>query len=188
MHLVIGMLASTLLARSKFGRKDGALSFWGVLELRHEIPGRLRLHCPAVRDDAAAADTVVRELPRLPGVAEVRADHRTGSIIVRYEPHRLDVQTIQLAILKLLGLEEAAENPAPSALTKETEEIFGSLNKALLEVSRGAVDVDFLVPTVLMGLATYRMISKTRTGLPEAFTLFWWAFTWLTRRSRSGSV
>ena len=183
MHLVIGMLASTLLARGRFGKN--ARTFWGVLELRHEIPGRIRLHCPTVKGSDQAAQSVERELPRLPGITEVSASSHSGSIVVHHDSDRIDVATIELGILKLLGLEEAADRPAPSVLARETDEVLDSVNKALLELSRGAVDIEFLVPTILMGLATYRMATKTKTGLPEAFTMFWWSFTWITRRLRA---
>ena len=187
MHLVIGAIASTLLAGSRFGKgaTDRPLSFWGVLEVRHEIPGRIRFNCPSVHRNPEGAALVDDQLHRLPGIEGVRSDVRSGSIVVTFEADRIDARTIQAGILKLLGLEEAAEHPSPSVLTRETNEILGSINRAILEVSRGTMDLDFLIPTALMTLATVRLAQGAGLGMPEGFTLLWWAFAYLSRHGSS---
>lgn len=185
MHLVIGAVASALLAGRRQPGPDRPPSFWGTLEVAHAIPGRVRFHCPSLKetDVEVPADAPVArlesDLPRLPGVSTVRANPVSGSIVVVYDPSRIDAHTVQVGVLKLLGLEAAADHPAPAALTRETREILDSLNNAVLDVSRGAMDMDFLVPTLLMTLAV--LPGKARLGAPAAFTLFWWAFSYMTR-------
>ncbi len=189
MHLVIGAVASALLARRQSARgtagSAGALNFWGVLEVAHELPGRLRLRCPSLLGSADDAARLTNELPRLPGVREVSADPRTGSILIAYEAGRIDVHTVQAGVLKLLGLESRIERPAPSLLTRQTDELIDALNRALLDVTRGAADLDFLVPTLLMTAATLHLARKTSASLPAGITLFWWAFAYMAGRRGS---
>jgi copper chaperone CopZ len=172
-----------MLARRKTSATGRALSFWGVLEPRHELPGRLRLWCGVVEHDRERADRVTRELPRLPGVSSVRADSRSGSIVIEYDAARIDVQTIQAGIIKLLGLESRVERAGPSLLTRETNNMLDALNRAVLDLTRGVADVDFLVPTVLMTLAGIHLVRRSAAGVPAGITLFWWAFAYMAGRS-----
>ncbi len=183
MHLVVGALASLMLAKRKASGTGRALNFWGVLESRHELPGRLRLWCPAVEQDRERADLVSGELPRLPGVSKVCADPRSGSIVVEYDPGRIDVHTIQAGIIKLLGLESRVEHPGPSLLTRETTNVLDSLNRAVLDLTRGVADIDFLIPTVLMTLAGVYLARRSSVGVPAGITLFWWAFAYMAGRT-----
>ena len=183
MHLVVGALASLALAGRRSSGMGRALCFWGVLEPRHELPGRLRVWCASVENDRERADRVSQELPRLPGVTSVRADARSGSIVIAYAPERIDAQTIQAGIITLLGLETQVARPAPSLLTRETNNVLDSLNRAVLDLTRGLADIDFLVPTVLMTLAGVHLARRSSVGVPAGFTLFWWAFVYMINRN-----
>ena len=183
MHLVIGAVASALLAGRADRRKSGALSFWGTLEVAHELPGRIRLRCPALAGATEDARRLMTELPRLPGVSGVRADARVGSIVVTYDATRIGAPTVQAAILKLLGLEHRVDSPAPALLTRQTNDLLGALNHAIMDLTRGVADLDFLVPTLLMTFATVEIARKSRTGLPAGMTLLWWAFAYMTARN-----
>ena len=185
MHLVIGAVASALLARRKSVGPAGALNFWGVLEVAHELPGRIRLRCPSLQGAAGDAARLAKELPRLPGVRKVAADPRSGSVLIAYEPERIDVHTVQAGVLKLLGLETRIERPAPSLLTRQTDELVDALNRAILDLSRGVADLDFLIPTILMTAATVHLARKSGASLPAGITLLWWALAYMAGRRGS---
>ncbi len=185
MHLVIGAVASALLAHRRSARPAVALNFWGVLEVVHELPGRLRLRCPSLLGAPDDAARLSKELPRLPGVSAVAADPRTGTVLVVYEQERIDVHTVQAGVLKLLGLEPRIARPAPSLLTKQTDDLVDALNSAILDLSRGVADLDFLIPTVLMTAATVHLARRSSASLPAGITLLWWAFAYMAGRRGS---
>lgn len=68
----------------RYGR---VLSTW---EIRHSLPGRLRLSHPGLRGRRGLAETLVEELTCVPGVLECRAGVYTGTLLVRHDPGRLD--------------------------------------------------------------------------------------------------
>jgi hypothetical protein len=57
----------------------------------HRLPGRTRLRLAADRGDLALFDRIVARLSEAPGVLRVRANPRTGSILVEHEGEFGDV-------------------------------------------------------------------------------------------------
>ncbi|GAC1431203.1 MAG: hypothetical protein NVSMB62_28320 [Acidobacteriaceae bacterium] len=53
--------------------------------IEHELPSRLRLKVPSKRGDKCFFNELVQRLTGLNGIAEVRANPVTGSILVRYQ-------------------------------------------------------------------------------------------------------
>ena len=103
--------------------------------------------------------------------------------MIEYDPARIDAQTIQAGIIKLLGLEGQVERPAPSLLTRQTNNVLDSLNRGVLDLTRGVADIDFLVPTILMTLAGVHLVRRSKVGVPAGITLFWWAFVYMANRN-----
>jgi hypothetical protein len=56
-----------------------------IAEIEHRLPGRLRLRLASRRGDAAFFASVAERLARLPGVRSLRANPRTGSILIEHD-------------------------------------------------------------------------------------------------------
>jgi len=54
-------------------------------EIAHRLPGRLRLKLASPRGDAASFAALAARLARLPGVRALRANPRTGSILIEHD-------------------------------------------------------------------------------------------------------
>lgn len=52
------------------------------LEIRHQIPGRIRLHVPALRDDPQLSERLTRALTQIEGVRGVRWNPACSSLVV----------------------------------------------------------------------------------------------------------
>ncbi|MGQ9659843.1 MAG: HMA2 domain-containing protein [Thermochromatium sp.] len=52
------------------------------LEIRHQIPGRIRLHVPALRDDPQLSKCLMRALTQIEGVRGVRWNPACSSLVV----------------------------------------------------------------------------------------------------------
>lgn len=67
----------------------------------HQIPGRLRVRIPAIRFNSYVA-AEIENLLNLHGVEKVEINHLTGSVVVAYNPQRLDSKEL-LHILREKG-------------------------------------------------------------------------------------
>lgn len=83
-----------------------------------DLAGGLRLTVDYMRGSASGVRSVVATLRAIPGVREVIADPRTGSVAVRYEPYRAgDVPVAPVASEPAPCDTLPAKRVAPAALT-----------------------------------------------------------------------
>ena len=80
-------------------------------------PGRVRLRANALCDEAQAKE-IQEMLAGYPGVLDVQANTRTGSLLVHYDPEQIPQEQLQIA----LGLMEQrfADTPSKAKRTKKS--------------------------------------------------------------------
>ncbi|MCA1594842.1 MAG: hypothetical protein LC772_00220 [Chloroflexi bacterium] len=59
-----------------------------VWTVRHRVPGRVRLYCPVLRDDAPRAAGIEKAISQVAGVTAVQANPTTGTLLVCYSRER----------------------------------------------------------------------------------------------------
>jgi hypothetical protein len=153
---------------------------------------RVRLH-QELRKDAVLGELQQRLLGQS-GVAAVTTNTRTGSVLVRYDHHRLSRADL-LACLHDIGviardIGGAEEIPEDLALAQGGSEVAphsstaASLMDALADLDRrvsdltgGKLDVKLLFPLGL-GVMALRQVSLNGLGLAEVpgYVLLWYAF------------
>ncbi|HEY6593521.1 MAG TPA: HAD-IC family P-type ATPase, partial [Asanoa sp.] len=69
-----------------------------VTAVSHAVPGRARLRVPGVRGKPLLASRLADRLSSDGGVYQVRASAVTGSLLVSFDPARLDVRALMLAV------------------------------------------------------------------------------------------
>lgn len=67
----------------------------------HQVPGRIRVRIPAIRRNPYQAEEI-RNLLDFDGVQTVAINHLTGSVVVLYDPERLDPASL-LGVLSEKG-------------------------------------------------------------------------------------
>lgn len=60
----------------------------------HDVPGRMRVKSPILKQNPALAQAFQEELSQLWGVTEVTVNHVTGSVIVWYDPDTIQADVI----------------------------------------------------------------------------------------------
>lgn len=73
-----------------------------MLEIRHQVPGRLRLHLPLLRTDSRLASALPDQLRRCDGVHAVRANPTCASVVIRHDPQRVSAEALQQRLQALL--------------------------------------------------------------------------------------
>lgn len=107
-------------------------------EYIHHIAGRLRLKLPQIRKEPQRAREIQSATGRINGVTSVEANIVTGSLLIRYDKDKVDVETI-MSSMREMGLPSAPararaaqHRPAPSPLA---DKVVNVLVEKLIERS-----------------------------------------------------
>src|SRR5258706_5863620 len=98
----------------------------------HRSPGRLRVRCPAVKQNWYCADALQSMLEQRAGVKSVEIRPRTGSIVIRYSESIVDSETL-LSTLREWGFVSNAEIDPVSAPPRRKRTNIVQLNESETE-------------------------------------------------------
>ena len=172
MHIITGIIVSALLGGKK---KKGFRGFRGVVEVLHSIHGRVRFFVPSLKNNQEACDQLEKQLLNAEAIHQLRINPLTGSILMLFDPEKIDLATLTGVLVKLLGLEEAVEERPESFLGKEISAVLDSLNRSIFESTNGMADLNSLVTTTFLSMGFYALLRGSRS-LPAGLSLLFWAY------------
>lgn len=158
-------------------------SFRGVLEVKSSLPGRIRFFSPYLKCGHTLASQAEQQIRRLTPITHVSVNTTTGSLLVCYQADTIQPHLLQAALLKLLGLDESAEQMSHSVIGKQCRNIADSLSQAVAEKTGGLLDLDFLLAATLIGMGLYRVIKQPNV-LPNGYTMLRWGTNQLFKGGR----
>lgn len=155
-------------------------NFKDILEVKHSIPGRIRLQCKVLKDDLQGKQALLNTFSKIPGITEITINPCIGTILIKYQEEVIQPMLIIGIVLKVLGLEDEAHNENRSLITKESAEVLNSLSHTIYEKTSGILD---LKSSVMLLLGTYAIYDiKTRPGVrPAGITCLWWLYGLINR-------
>jgi hypothetical protein len=152
-----------------------------------QTPGRLRVRVQHPGRHHELLHTIRQRLEEQHGTQHVSVDTRTGSVLVKYDPHTQDHGSL-LAVLHDLGVvaSETARGldlDAPELGTghSQTSEnivsTFADLDRQIALLTGHKVDLKLLFPLALGGVGVWQL-ARRGVGLGEvpAYVLLWYAF------------
>ncbi|WPL17059.1 hypothetical protein Thiowin_02045 [Thiorhodovibrio winogradskyi] len=74
-----------------------------MFEVRHQLPGRLRLHCPALRTKAWLAAALRGHLQACDGVRSVRINPACASVVIAHDARHFSADQLQQRLRALLS-------------------------------------------------------------------------------------
>ena len=171
--LVSGFLLSPDEKKDQY--KPKLPNFKDILEVKHSIPGRIRIQCKVLKDNPHGEQALLNTFSKIPGITEISINPYIGTILIKYKE-----ETIIGIILKVLGLEDEAHNENRSLITKESVDILDSLSHTIYEKTNGILD---LKSAVMLLLGTYAVYDiKTRPEVrPAGITCLWWLYGLINR-------
>lgn len=151
------------------------------LHLVSHFPGRLRVRAETFRVLPEVASDVSQRLREEPGVADVEAATRTGSLVIKYDPAVVQLTRIVQLLVRLGGLhglevdvrtEDIDRMPRPGTHVRD---LMGLWDRAMRHATEGRLDLRTSVPGALAaaGLGIL-FFGKRRT--PEWYDLLFWSF------------
>ena len=185
MHIITGLLLAKLLKAGK-GKTQAPntsplLNMPGVITLAHSLPGRCRFRIPLLVGQSEASNKLIERLQGVDGVADVKIDCVTGSVLLSYDAATLNAEVLAAALVRLLGLERAFSGKVEASLGRELREWAKSLNVAVYQKTGGVLDLRTALMLGLIGIGIKKAITQRSLALPASFTLLWWAGTGLLR-------
>lgn len=165
----------------QFDSKDKKMSIGSELRIEQNIKGRLRAYCDRLKDKSVG-DSLKIQLARIDGINKVTINSLTGSILIIYDSKKIDNNLLVPALMKLLGIDLEADEEQKSIIMNEMQLVNKSVNNALLNSTKGVIDLDTLIPIGFLGLAIKEIINTGTLGTPAPLTLLNWSYLGLTRR------
>lgn len=152
-----------------------ALDFNGQMEIRQNIRGRLRLSSPFLKNKEQGY-ALITQLSRVDGINKVGSDYRTGSMLIEYDDSKVEGELLIGAVIKLMGLENPSEGVQKSLVMKEIQLANQAVNMAILDKTKGILDLRTIVPLTFLGLAAKSYANTGNLGLPAPITLLYWSY------------
>ena len=155
------------------------VSFSGVLEVVHSLPGRMRLRMPSLRARARALAAFAASLKRLEGVQDVTVNPVLGTALVRYDAAALTPSLVVAAATHGFDFETALRG-RQSLVGGELRALHYALNQAVMQRTGGVLDLSALM-TALLIVAFVRGISGRGGPKFSPLAVLWWLHRSLSR-------
>ena len=167
-----------------------------ILQLVHATPGRTRLRFARLREHPEEAAPLADELAALDESVEVQVRPWTGSVLVTYDPERLEETRLvaavrrhtRVAIVTRRGERnpeadaemERAARAGGSSLTRALSRSVREINRDVLVASEGRLDLGSLTGLGFLAAGAAEIAFTRRMPAPPWFNLAWWAFRTFT--------
>ena len=92
------------------------------VQVAHQVPGRVRLKVPAVKDNAELIDQIKQMFHAIPGIEEVTVNEITGSVVLHYDTDHHDAFHDHLARHHTGGHERPPTNEIDALASKIEQE------------------------------------------------------------------
>lgn len=148
--------------------------FYGILEVKHYIKGRVRLKVNTLINDEIKAQELEERISVLNGIDFISTNILTGSVLIKFQEEIVDPITLIGAILSILGLEEEVFNKRPSLIFTGMKEILESVDFAIYNKSKGILDLKSAI-AILFLINGIRKIRQNPI-MPNGINLLWWGF------------
>lgn len=155
------------------------VSFSGVLEVVHALPGRMRLRMPPLRARARALAEFATSLKRLEGIQDVTVNPVLGTALVRYDAARLTPSLVVAAATHGFDFETALRNHQ-SLVGGELRALHYAFNQAIMQRTGGVLDLPALM-TVLLIVTFVRGITGRGGPKFSPLAVLWWLHRSLSR-------
>lgn len=150
-------------------------SFKNALEVKSSIPGRVRFYAPVLVGNIEATNIFIDQISKISVIKSCRVNTLTGTIVMVYDHEQLGPQTLEGAVIKLLGIDKSIDEGRVSEVKKFSEKIFAAVNNGLYDFTNGLLDVKSLASLSLLAAAIFDLRRYGGGRTPGYATLCWWS-------------
>ncbi|WP_294705048.1 HMA2 domain-containing protein [uncultured Fusobacterium sp.] len=153
--------------------------FYGILEVKHYIKGRIRLKIDSLMENEIKSQELKGRLLGLNGIENVSINVLIGSTLINFNEEIIDPITLIGVVLNILDLEEKVFEKRFGKLHTGMKEIVESVDFAIYNKTKGILD---LKSTIALLFIVYG-IKKIRQNpiMPNGVNLLWWGFNLISK-------
>jgi hypothetical protein len=159
-----------------------------TLELVHEVPGRVRARCGALRGDASVAGVLEGMARELPGFERVVVRAATGSVVIHYSLEDTEPSVFRTALAHRVKLARRPprRSPLPSQplgaqLIHQVRRWWKESDRWVRHQTRGTLDLRSSVPWVLLFLSLRQIATNPRLGALPWYNAFYYSLMTIMR-------
>lgn len=158
--------------------KSNVPSFRGMLEVKHYLPGRIRLYMPILKNNKEAENVLIHQMTRIQFIKSLKINVVTGTILINYDENEIKPILLMGIVIKLLGLESEINKEPESLVKKEIVNLKDSVNLAIYDKTKGIFDIKAIM---LLGLfiSGINKCIKDPKVTPGGITYLWWAYSYI---------
>lgn len=177
MGVLSGILAGYLVIRTidKGSKEKHKVNLGSQMRVAQNLPGRLRIYAEGLKNRKKANEITV-QLIRIDGIKHVKFNEVTGSMLIEYDASKIQDDLLIAAMFKLLEMDLEMEKPSKSLVAKEIQTVNQALNYAVLDKTKGLLDLRTLMPLTFIFLAVKEFYTTRKLGTPAPVTLLYWAY------------
>lgn len=149
-------------------------SFYGLIEVKHSIRGRIRFRIDTLKGNKKLSEVLIKELNKIDLIRNCQANLVTASLLIEYDASKVDGETIQGVIMKLLNLDKSLDKGRDSNLRVMLKENIKAVDNGIYDFTSGYLDIKatFIIAFLLGAIYRYRRMNK---DIFEVLNLLWWA-------------
>lgn len=172
-----GKVVSGMLGKDKKKSRNSLNlpSFKGVIEVKHSLKGRVRFYVPLLKNNEQIGQILISQLGKVDTISHIEVNGVTGSVVIKYDPEKIDPALLIGVIAKLLQLEGELTKKREALVSREMVNMKEALNMSIYEKTNGVLDIKslYIIAALVFGV---RKIRKAPTMLPNGYSMLRWSY------------
>ncbi len=154
-------------------------SFYGILEVRHRLPGRVRFYIESLKGNDEVSKYLEEKLKQVSGIRSVTVNSLVGSLLVKYEEKTIEPIFLVGIILNILGLEDKVFEKKNGTIHDIMKETVDMVDLTIYNKTKGILDLKTIIALFFMGYG----FKKVRQNpiMPNGVNLLWWGYNLIIR-------
>ena len=181
MHLITALILVNSFLKKKNNKPFRG--FYNIIELKHYLPGRMRLYVPDLKSNLDNKELLEAQLPKIKAIKSFDVNIITGTILLNYDADAVEDAIMFGLVVQLLGLEQKVQEDIPAKLSKGLLQFESNLNRYIYERSKGLIDLRSGLIVSFLLLATLGFLGKN-VRKPSPYNLLYWAYIGISRGIR----
>lgn len=154
-------------------------SFYGILEVKHRLPGRVRLQIDSLKGNEDVCTYLEEKLKQVNGINDISINVLIGSVLIKYNENIIEPMILIGVILNILGLDEKVFEKKSGTLHSVMKDTVDMLDLTIYNKTKGILDLKTVIALFFVGYG----FKKVRQNpiMPNGVNLLWWGYNLIAR-------